>query len=41
MPMYNPPHPGEIVKWECLEFLGLSVTRTAEVRCIKNTTELS
>lgn len=19
MPMQNPPHPGEVVKWECLE----------------------
>ena len=28
--MHNPPHPGEIVKWECLEPLGLSVTRAAE-----------
>ena len=30
MPMYNPPHPGEIVKHECLEPLGLTVTRAAE-----------
>ena len=30
MPMQNPPHPGEIVKWECLEPLGLTVTRAAE-----------
>jgi addiction module HigA family antidote len=30
MPMQNPPHPGDIVKWECLEPLGLSVTRAAE-----------
>ncbi len=28
--MYNPPHPGELVKWECLEPLGLTVTRAAE-----------
>ncbi len=26
----NPPHPGEIVRWECLEPLGLTVTRAAE-----------
>jgi len=26
MPMKNPPHPGRIVKQECLEPLGLSVT---------------
>ncbi len=30
MPMINPPHPGEIVKYECLEPLGLTVTRAAE-----------
>ena len=29
MPMSNPPHPGEIVKWECLEPLGLSVAKAA------------
>ena len=30
MPMHNPCHPGEIVKYECLEPLGLSVTRAAK-----------
>ncbi len=30
IPMQNPPHPGEIVRWECLEPLGLTVTRAAE-----------
>ena len=30
MPMHNPPHPGEIVKYECLEPLDLTVTRAAE-----------
>lgn len=30
MAMQNPPHPGEIVKYECLEPLGLTVTRAAE-----------
>ena len=29
MPMHNPCHPGEIVKYECLEPLGLTVTRAA------------
>jgi addiction module HigA family antidote len=28
--MYNPPHPGEILRELCLEPLGLSVTRAAE-----------
>ncbi len=30
MTQHNPPHPGEIVRWECLEPLGLTVTRAAE-----------
>ncbi len=30
MQMYNPPHPGEILKELCLEPLGISVTRAAE-----------
>ena len=29
MGMLNPPHPGGIVKRQCLEPLGLSVTRAA------------
>ena len=28
--MHNPPHPGEIVRYECLEPLGLTVTRAAQ-----------
>lgn len=28
--MFNPPHPGEVLKELCLEPLGLSVTRAAE-----------
>ena len=31
MPMFNPPHPGRIVRQECLEPLGLSVTAGAKV----------
>ncbi len=27
--MHNPPHPGGIVRRQCLEHLGLSVTRAA------------
>ena len=30
MPMQDPPHPGGIVKRQCLEPLGLSVTRAAK-----------
>ncbi len=29
MGMHNPPHPGGIVKRQCLEPLGLTVTRAA------------
>ena len=29
MQMFNPPHPGEIIKELCLEPLGLTVTRAA------------
>jgi antitoxin HigA-1 len=31
MPMKNPPRPGRIVRQECLESLGLTVTEAAEV----------
>jgi antitoxin HigA-1 len=30
MEMYNPPHPGEIIREDCLGPLGLSVTAAAE-----------
>ena len=30
MGMHNPPHPGGIVKRQCLEPLGLTVTRAAD-----------
>ena len=30
MAMHDPPHPGGIVRRQCLEPLGLSVTRAAE-----------
>lgn len=29
MLMYNPPHPGKVIKELCLEPLGLTVTETA------------
>lgn len=31
MPMKNPPHPGEHVRYDCLEPLGLTVTEGAKV----------
>jgi len=30
MQMFNPPHPGEIIRELCLEPLGLTVTRAAQ-----------
>ena len=30
MPMNDPPHPGEIIREDCLEPLGLSVTAAAK-----------
>ena len=30
MKMYNPPHPGEIIREDCLKALGLSVTDAAK-----------
>ena len=30
MLMHNPPHPGEIIRRQCLEPLGLSVTEAAK-----------
>jgi addiction module HigA family antidote len=29
MAMKNPPHPGELVKYDCIETLGISVTKAA------------
>ena len=31
MPMKNPPHPGRIVRQDCIEALNLTVTKTAEL----------
>jgi len=31
MPMKTPPHPGRIVRQDCIEPLGLTITRAAEV----------
>jgi addiction module HigA family antidote len=30
MRMYNPPHPGEVIKSLCLEPLGITVTQAAD-----------
>lgn len=31
MPMFNPPHPGEFIRTEIIEPLGLSVTAAAKI----------
>ncbi len=31
MPMKNPPHPGRVVRQDCIEALELSVTRAAAI----------
>ncbi len=31
MPMFNPPHPGELIRTEIIEPLGLSVTAAAKI----------
>ena len=31
MPMKNPPHPGRIVRQDCVEPLGLTITEAAQV----------
>jgi len=40
--MYNPPHPGEVIRELCLEPLGLTVTRAAKSLGVsrKNLSEL-
>ena len=38
MPMKNPPHPGRIVRQECIEPLGLSITEAAERLGVKRQT---
>jgi len=31
MAMKNPPHPGRIVRQECIDYFGLSITAAAQV----------
>ena len=31
MPIKNPPHPGRIIRQDCIDAMGLNVTRTAEL----------
>jgi len=38
MPMKNPPHPGDLIKTEVIEALGLSLTRAAEILKVRRAT---
>ena len=38
MPMKNPPHPGELIRTEIVEALGLSVSRAAELLGVRRAT---
>ena len=38
MPMKNPPHPGDLIKTEIIEALGLSVSRASEILKVRRAT---
>ena len=38
MPMKNPPHPGDLIKTEVFEPLGLSVSEAAEILKVRRAT---
>ncbi len=38
MPMKNPPHPGDLIKTEIIDALGLSVSKAAEVLKVRRAT---
>ena len=38
MPMKNPPHPGELIRTEIIEALGLSVSKAAEILRVRRAT---
>ena len=38
MPMKNPPHPGDLIRTEIIEALGLSVSRAAEILKVRRAT---
>lgn len=38
MPMKNPPHPGDLIRTEIIETLGLSVSKAAEVLKVRRAT---
>ncbi len=38
MPMKNPPHPGELIRTEVIEALGLSLSKAAEILKVRRAT---
>ena len=38
MPMKNPPHPGDLIRTEVIEALGLSVSKAAEILHVRRAT---
>jgi addiction module HigA family antidote len=38
MPMKNPPHPGELIKTQIIEALGLNVSKAAEILKVRRAT---
>jgi addiction module HigA family antidote len=38
MPMKNPPHPGDLIKTEVIEALGLSVSKAAGILKVRRAT---
>ena len=38
MPMKNPPHPGDLIKTEIIEALGLNVSKAADILKVRRAT---
>jgi addiction module HigA family antidote len=38
MPMRNPPHPGDLIKTEIVDALGLTVSKAAEILGVRRAT---
>lgn len=38
MPMKNPPHPGDLIRTEIVEALGLTVSKAAEILKVRRAT---
>jgi antitoxin HigA-1 len=38
MPMKNPPHPGDLIRTEILEALGLNVSKASEILKVRRAT---